>query len=102
MIAAVVAAVASAVGGAYAWRAARAPAGVRSLVVMPFSSFGSSASQPYLEQGMADALATRLAGIDALRVPPTVAVRAGEDPFAAAKRLDVDAVLTGSVERAGD
>lgn len=75
---------------------------VRSLVVVPFSTFGSGGDQSHLEFGMADALIMRLGGLQDLRVPPTAAVRSGEDPFDAGTRLDVDAVLSGSLQRAGD
>ena len=76
--------------------------GVRSLVVMPFRAITPSSDQAYLETGMADALAARLGGVGHLRVPPTAAVRSREEPFDAGRRLTVDAVLTGSVQRSGD
>jgi len=75
---------------------------VRSLVVTQFSSIAAATGQAHLEQGIPDAVTTRLASLRQLRVPPTAALRAGEDPFATAARLGVDAVLTGSVQRDGD
>jgi tetratricopeptide (TPR) repeat protein len=51
---------------------------------------------------MADALAMRLGAVDQLRVPPTAAVQPREDAFDAGRRLAVDAVLTGFVQRDGD
>lgn len=87
--------------GVYAVRV-RTPLEIRSLVVMPFSSFDPASRQPHLELGMAHALAARLAGVETLRVPPAIAVRAGEDPIVAGRRLTVDAVLTGSVEHRDD
>jgi DNA-binding winged helix-turn-helix (wHTH) protein/TolB-like protein/tetratricopeptide (TPR) repeat protein len=91
-------------GAAYAMRPATpAAAGpVQSLVVTRFSSITASKGQEHLEQGIPDALTTRLASLRQLRVPPTAVLRAGEDPFATAARLGVDAVLTGSVQRDGD
>src|SRR5204862_5260629 len=92
-------------GGAYASRGnARAPAAgpVQSLVVTNFSSIAAAAGQTHLEQGIPNAVTTRLASLRQLRVPPTAVLRAGEDPFATAIRLGVDAVLTGSVQRDGD
>jgi len=74
---------------------------VQSLVVTRFASIATTA-QPHLELGIPDALTTRLATLRQLRVPPTAALRDGEDPFATATRLGVDAVLTGSVQRDGD
>jgi len=75
---------------------------VLSLVVTRFSSITAATGQEHLEQGIPDALTTRLASLRQLRVPPTAVLRAGEDPFATAGRLGVDAVLTGSVQRDGD
>ena len=75
---------------------------LRSLVVMPFHAIVPASDQGYLETGMADALAARLSGLEQLRVPPTAAVRSREEPFDAGRRLQVDAVLTGSVQRSGD
>jgi DNA-binding winged helix-turn-helix (wHTH) protein/TolB-like protein len=75
---------------------------VQSLVVMPFQAIAAPSDHAYLEVGMADAITTRLGGVTKLRVPPMAAVRPKEDPFDAGRRLTVDAVLTGSVQRAGD
>ena len=75
---------------------------VQSLVVTRFSSIADASGQAHLELGIPDALTTRLASLRQLRVPPTAVLRAGEDPFATAARLGVDAVLTGSVQRSGD
>jgi DNA-binding winged helix-turn-helix (wHTH) protein/TolB-like protein/Flp pilus assembly protein TadD len=93
-------------GAAYFWRAktpaAAAGEGVHSFVVTRFLSIEGSKDQAHLELGIPDALTTRLASLRQLRVPPTAALRAGEDPFSTAARLGVDAVLTGSVQRNGD
>ena len=75
---------------------------VQSLVVTRFAAIAAATGQEHLEQGIPDALTTRLASLRQLRVPPTAVLRAGEDPFATAARLNVDAVLTGSVQRDGD
>jgi DNA-binding winged helix-turn-helix (wHTH) protein/TolB-like protein/Tfp pilus assembly protein PilF len=75
---------------------------VHSLVVTHFSSIAAATDQAHLEQGIPNAVTTRLASLRQLRVPPTAVLRAGEDPFATATRLGVDAVLTGSVQRDGD
>lgn len=78
------------------------PEGTQSLIVMPFQAIVPSSDQGYLELGMADALAARLGGVQHLRVPPTAAIRSQEGPFDAGRRLNVDSVLTGSVQRAGN
>src|SRR5262249_11771220 len=74
---------------------------VGSLIVMPLKLLNSS-DLSHLQEGMSEALIARLSGLRNLRVPPAAAIRANEDPFEAAKRLRVEAVLTGSVERSGD
>jgi serine/threonine-protein kinase len=90
------------VAAGYRWLVAPAgPRKVTSLVVMPLDAFGAT-DQSHLELGLSEAIITRLAAVHELHVPPASAVRANEDPFAAARRLGVDAVLTGSVQRAAD
>src|SRR5262249_37333929 len=70
-------------GATFARRPARTAATgpVQSLVVTRFSSIASTKGQEHLELGIPDALSTRLASLRQLRVPPTAALRAGEDPF---------------------
>jgi DNA-binding winged helix-turn-helix (wHTH) protein/tetratricopeptide (TPR) repeat protein/TolB-like protein len=75
---------------------------VRSVVVMPFRAITPGDDQPYLESGIADAIAMRLGGIATLRVPPLAAIRQNEGPFEAGKRLKTDAVLTGAIQRTQD
>ena len=96
-------AVIAVVGVTYFLRLRPAAAGtVQSLVVTRFTSISPASGQSHLELGIPDALTTRLASLRQLRVPPTAVLRAGEDPFETARRLGVDAVLTGSVQRDGD
>ena len=75
---------------------------VNSLAVLPFRAIAPAEDLAYLESGMADALSSRLGSVSGLRVPPLTAARSNEDPLVAGARLAVDAVLTGSVQRAGD
>ncbi|HEY7855490.1 MAG TPA: protein kinase, partial [Terriglobales bacterium] len=83
------------------WRSAAAPASAgTSLLVMPLEALGSP-DAAHLEDGMSNAIITRLSGIPALRVPPAAAIRSHEDPFDAARRLGVAEVLTGTVQRQG-
>ncbi len=99
--------------GLYWWLASRsrpaaevaAPPG--SIAVLPFKPLGMTASDDYLGLGMADALITKLSNIRQITVRPTSAVLkfAGEgktDPVAAGRELNVDSVLEGSIQRAGD
>jgi serine/threonine protein kinase/tetratricopeptide (TPR) repeat protein len=80
---------------------------IRSIAVLPLDNYSGDASQDYFAEGMTDELTADLARISQLRVisrgsamqfkganrPPTPEI---------AKLLDVDAVVEGSVLRAGD
>jgi TolB-like protein/Flp pilus assembly protein TadD len=86
---------------------ASAPARIRSIAVLPLDNYSSDPGQDYFAEGMTDELTTDLARISQLRVisrgsamqfkgaqrPPTPEI---------AKVLDVDAIVEGSVIRAGD
>lgn len=80
----------------------RGAATVRSVVVLPFRAIAPAGDQAYLESGIANAIAMRLGGVTSLRVPPLAAIRSGEGPFEAGKRLETDAVLTGNIQRTKD
>jgi DNA-binding winged helix-turn-helix (wHTH) protein/TolB-like protein/Flp pilus assembly protein TadD len=91
-----------------AWVWKRSPpaatgAPVRSMAVLPFRSLTNDSE--YLGLGMADALITRL-GHTNLLVRSTGAVQKytvpGLDPVAAGRDLQVDSVLEGSIQTAGD
>jgi TolB-like protein/Flp pilus assembly protein TadD len=80
---------------------------IRSIAVLPLDNYSGDPGQDYFAEGMTDELTTDLARISRLRVvsrgsamqfkgakrPPTPEI---------AKRLDVDAIVEGSVVRAGD
>jgi TolB-like protein/Tfp pilus assembly protein PilF len=86
---------------------AAAPAAIRSLAVLPLDNYSGDPNQDYFAEGMTDELTSDLANISHLRVisrgsvmqfkgknrPPTPEI---------AKKLDVDAVIEGSVNRSGD
>ncbi|HYJ85742.1 MAG TPA: tetratricopeptide repeat protein [Pyrinomonadaceae bacterium] len=82
------------------------PARIKSIAVLPFKPLVASERDESLELGMADTLITRLSLIGQLTVRPTSAVRQYtklEDEAAKAGReLMVDAVLDGSIQKAGD
>ena len=82
------------------------PSSVKSLAVLPFKPLVSGAGDEYLGLGMADALITKLSGVRKLVVRPTSAVlKYGgrfQDSLTAGREQRVDAVLEGTVERAGD
>jgi DNA-binding winged helix-turn-helix (wHTH) protein/tetratricopeptide (TPR) repeat protein len=75
------------------------------LAVLPFEVLGPGA-QPHVGLGLADALISRLTGLEGLHVRPTAAVThlSGQQvsPREAAADLGVDAVLTGTVRQEGD
>lgn len=91
--------------GAAAWSRARAREVPRSLAVLPFRFTAGAANGETLGVALADAVISRLSRTGSLVVRPTTAVlpfRAGKtDPFDAAERLDVDAVLDAEVSQAG-
>jgi DNA-binding winged helix-turn-helix (wHTH) protein/TolB-like protein/Flp pilus assembly protein TadD len=76
---------------------------VRSIAVLPFNALGSN-SDEHLGLGLADVLITRLSNIRDLKVRPTSAVMAFEgqvpDSISAGRRLNVDAVLEGTIYHA--
>ncbi|MGI8813633.1 MAG: winged helix-turn-helix domain-containing protein [Pyrinomonadaceae bacterium] len=78
--------------------------GASSLAVLPLKPL--DASDNYLGLGVADAIIRRISQTGTLTVRPTSAVRRylneDTDALAAARELGVDAVLEGTVQRAGD
>lgn len=79
---------------------------IRSLAILPFRPLVAEARDPALELGMADSLITRVSLGTDVAVRPLSSVRRyaelDQDPVAAGRSLDVDAVLDGSIQRAGD
>jgi eukaryotic-like serine/threonine-protein kinase len=77
------------------------------LAVLPIRSIDSpEADAAHLGVGIADAIVTKLANVQSIRVRPTSAIVSLEgrtiDAVAVAHQLQVDHVLTGTVRRAGD
>jgi TolB-like protein/DNA-binding winged helix-turn-helix (wHTH) protein/Tfp pilus assembly protein PilF len=83
-----------------------APAGIRSLAVLPLENLSADASQNYFADGMTDELITDLAQISALRVISRTSVmvyKGARKPLPQiARELNVDAVVEGTVLRSGD
>jgi len=83
-----------------------APAGIRSLAVLPLENLSGDASQSYFADGMTDELITDLAQISALRVisrTSVMAYKGARRPLPQiARELNVDAVVEGTVLRSGD
>jgi DNA-binding winged helix-turn-helix (wHTH) protein/TolB-like protein/Flp pilus assembly protein TadD len=79
---------------------------VRSLAVLPFKPLAGEGGDEFLGLGVADALIVKLGNFERLNVRPTSAVikYAGRasDPRAAGRELDVDAVVDGTIQHAGE
>jgi len=82
------------------------PREVRSLAVLPFEFANPLPGDEFLKLGLADALITRLGSLRHTPLRPTSAIaRFAHEPAApadAARQLGVDAVISGSLRRAGD
>jgi TolB-like protein/DNA-binding winged helix-turn-helix (wHTH) protein/Tfp pilus assembly protein PilF len=108
ILAAVVAAVL--VGGLILWLARRNPtpsfSAIRSLAVLPLQNLSADSSQEYFVDGMTDELITALAQNRSLRVTSRTSAmqyKKVQRPVRdIAKELGVDAILEGSVMRAGN
>ncbi|MBL8959816.1 MAG: protein kinase [Gemmatimonadetes bacterium] len=85
--------------------ASPAPA-LNSLAVLPFENLSPDSSQAYFAEGLADELVTSLSMVDGMRVAARTStsalLRQGLDLQAIATKLDVQAVLEGSLRIAGD
>jgi TolB-like protein/DNA-binding winged helix-turn-helix (wHTH) protein len=79
---------------------------IQALAVLPLDSLSSDASQEYFADGMTDELITTLGQISALRVISRTSVmsyKGVHKPLAEiARELDVDAIVEGTVRRAGN
>ena len=86
--------------------AAGAPARVTRLIVLPFRMLRPDAETDFLAFSLPDAITASLSGLQSLVVRSSIAAsRFGgdvPDPKRLAEEADVDAVLTGSLVRAGD
>lgn len=85
---------------------ARTTGAVKSLAVLPFKPIGAESRDARLGLGIADATITKLSGVEQFSVLPTSAVFKFSDALyelqAVGRELGVDAVLEGTVQRAGD
>lgn len=95
--------------GFYLWRenASRSSvAPIKTIAILPFKPLVAENRDEALEIGMADTLIARLGNNRELVVRPLSSVRKfgglEQDAVTAGRTLDVDAVLDGSVQRAGD
>jgi TolB-like protein len=83
-----------------------AAAPVRSLAVLPLKPLAQGSNDADVGLGLADTIITRIGQIEGVTVRPTSAVRKYSAPDAnaldAARELQVDVVLDGTLQRAGD
>jgi len=79
---------------------------IRSLAVLPFEISGAQNGDEYLGLGMADALITKLGSTGKIATRSTRAIQkyanTSQDPRTAGREQEVDAVLDGRIQRAGD
>jgi TolB-like protein/Flp pilus assembly protein TadD len=97
---------------AAAWLAVRrrttvnAPAGIRSIAVLPLRNLSGDPAQEYLADGITEGVIGRLANIHDLRVTSHTSVMRFKNPQVSipeiARTLGVDAVVEGSVMKEGD
>jgi DNA-binding winged helix-turn-helix (wHTH) protein/TolB-like protein/Tfp pilus assembly protein PilF len=77
-----------------------------SIAVLPFTVLGAETNDELLGLGMADATIIKLSSLHKLKVLPTSAIYAyterERDPQALGRRLGVDVVLEGTVQREGE
>jgi len=85
---------------------ARSNPPIKSIAVLPFKPLEAANRDVLLELGMADTLITRLGALKEVVVRPTSAVRKfndlEQDPLAAGRELQADAILDGSIQRIND
>jgi eukaryotic-like serine/threonine-protein kinase len=83
-----------------------APRAVRTLAVLPLKMLQQNTADDHIGLGLTDTIIARLGQLGGVIVRPTSAVRkygAGDaDALKAAEELQVDAVLDGTVQRAGE
>ncbi len=86
--------------------AAAGGSALHSIAVLPFRTIGAGKDEDYLGVGMSDALIVKLGGLRRVIVRPMSAVRryaeGAADPLGAGRQQRVEAVLDGSIQRAGD
>ena len=79
---------------------------IKSIAVLPFKPLSAASGDESLELGMTETLITRLSSLREIKVPPTSAVRKysglEQDAVAAGRELQVESVLDGNIQKAGD
>ena len=82
------------------------PRPIRSIAVLPFKPLSDDVQNESLEMGRAETLITRLGNVKEIAVRPISAVSRytdrRQDPAAAGREMQVEAVLDGSIQKAGE
>ncbi|HKP69242.1 MAG TPA: tetratricopeptide repeat protein [Pyrinomonadaceae bacterium] len=78
--------------------------GIRSIAVLPFRTLGTGSESSHTGSGLADILTTRLSSIKDVKIRPSNAAAAlvDQDTVVAGERLQVDAVLEGTIYYVGE
>ena len=104
LVTTVVAVVAALVVNSY--RSSSSGAAIQSIAVMPFVNASGNAEVEYLSDGLTDSLIFRFSQLPNVKVSPTSSVmrfkNTTKDVAEVARELNVDAVLSGRLMRAGD
>ena len=97
--------VAVAAGAAWRWNGT-GPAPITSIAVLPLQNLSGDPEQEFFSDGMTEAVITKLAQISGARVTSRTSVMrfktTSESVPVIGRQLNVDAVVEGSVQRAGD
>lgn len=103
---ALVAAAALVAGGLFAWRHFTSAGTIDTVAVLPFANIANDPNSDYLSDGITENLIGSLSQLPNLTVRPRSAVFRYKgkdvDPQSAAKELNVEAVVTGRVNKRGD
>jgi TolB-like protein len=93
----------AALGGAGWWYTHRGASSYKRLAVLPFANLSADPKQLYLCDGLAEELRTCLGRVPGLEVIARISSEAvrGLDALAAAAKLEVGVILTGSVRHSG-
>ena len=94
-----------AVVGFFTWRALSPARSNNSVVILPLRPLSQEATDSLLGLGIADALITKIGQTGQLQVRPISAVskyaKGDSDPLEAARHLDAETVLAGSLQQSG-
>jgi non-specific serine/threonine protein kinase len=95
-----------AAAGFFIWRALSPPRSINSVVILPLRPLSQETTDSFLGLGIADALITKIGQTGQVQVRPISAVRKyareDSDPLEAARHLNAETVLAGSLQQSGN